>query len=490
MTLPNGTRQRDSAGVRLPLQKGARQREGAGGYLPALRRIVGTANVLDAPEDLIVFEYDATIERGLPDAVVLPKTTAEVSAVVRLAHDQGIPIVPRGSGTGLSGGSVPAHGGISLVLTRMDRILELDPVNRIAVVEAGVINYEIDRAARKHGLFYAPDPASYKTCTIGGNVAENAGGPHCLAYGVTTNHVLGLEVVLADGSIVEVGGRYRDVPGYDLTGLIVGSEGTLCVVTKVIVRLLPVPETGYTVVAGFRVVDDAANAVSQMIASGVVPQCMEVTQFEAITRMLPGGTESEVTANMIVEIEGLKEDVTELGPAIQRILEANKAVSINVAKDDAEREAIWKTRRGFGGMVGRIAPNTCVIDGVVPRTMLPKVLRKVAEIAHKHELLHVAAFHAGDGNLHPNFAFDASQPGMTERVVVAADEVLKACVEAGGSITGEHGVGLEKREHLRLMFNDADIATMKRLRAAFDAAFFNPGKIFPKDAAVEPLEVV
>ncbi len=448
----------------------------------ALRRIAGDRNVLDAPEDLIVFEYDATIERGLPDAVVLPKTTQEVAAVVRLAHERGIPIVPRGSGTGLSGGSVPSKGGIALVLTRMDRILELDPVNRVAVVEAGVINYDIDAAARKQGLFYAPDPASYRTCTIGGNVAENAGGPHCLAYGVTTNHVLGLEVVLADGSIVEVGGKMRDVPGYDLTGLIVGSEGTLCVVTKVIVRLLPVPETGYTLVAQFRVVDDAANAVSQMIAAGVVPQCMEVTQFESIARMMSGGVEPEVTSSMIVEVEGLKEDVDELGPAVRAIIEANSAVSINVATDDAEREAIWAVRRGVAGMVGQIAPNSYVIDGVVPRTRLPEVLRKVTEIAHKYELLHVAAFHAGDGNLHPNFVFDASQPGVTERVAQAAGEVLQVCVEAGGSITGEHGVGLEKREHLRLMFNDADIGAMQRLRVAFDAALLNPGKLFPREA--------
>jgi glycolate oxidase len=452
-----------------------------------LQRIAGGPNVLYAPEDLIVFEYDATIERGVPDAVVLPATTQEVSAVVRLAHERGIPIVPRGSGTGLSGGCVPSEGGISLVLTRMNHILELDPVNRIAVVEAGVINYEIDRAAREHGLFYAPDPASYKSCTIGGNVAENAGGPHCLAYGVTTNHVLGLEAVLADGSVIEVGGRMRDVPGYDLTGVIVGSEGTLCAVTKVIVRLLPVPETGYTLVAQFGAVEHAAGAVSQMIASGIVPQCMELTQFEAIARMLSGGAEPEVTASMIVEVEGLREDVAELGPAVREIIEANRAVSINVAKDDAEREAIWTARRGAAGMVGRIAPNSYVIDGVCPRTMLPQLLRKVSEIAKKYDLLHVAAFHAGDGNLHPNFVFDASQPGVVDRVVAAAGEILQACVDAGGSITGEHGVGLEKREHLRLMFNDADIAAMQRVRAAFGAVeTFNPGKLFPKEAVAVP----
>ena len=452
-----------------------------------LQRIAGDDNVLYAPEDLIVFEYDATIERGVPDAVVLPATTQEVSAVVRLAHERGIPIVPRGSGTGLSGGCVPSQGGISLVLTRMNHILELDPVNRIAVVEAGVINFEIDRAARAHGLFYAPDPASYKSCTIGGNVAENAGGPHCLAYGVTTNHVLGLEAVLADGSVVEVGGRMRDVPGYDLTGVIVGSEGTLCAITKVIVRLLPVPETGYTLVAQFKGVEDAAGAVSRMIASGIVPQCMEITQFESIARMLSGGAEPTVTASMIVEVEGLREDVAELGPAVREIIEANRAVSINVAKDDAEREAIWAARRGAAGMVGRIAPNQYVIDGVCPRTMLPQLLRQVSEIAKKYDLLHVAAFHAGDGNLHPNFVFDASQPGVVERVVAAAGEILQACVDAGGSITGEHGVGLEKRDHLRLMFNEADLAAMQQIRAAFGAAeLFNPGKLFPKEAVAVP----
>ncbi|HEY5113659.1 MAG TPA: FAD-linked oxidase C-terminal domain-containing protein [Coriobacteriia bacterium] len=453
-----------------------------------LQAIAGDANVLFAPEDLIVFEYDATIERGVPDAVVLPATAQEVAAVVRLAAERGIPIVPRGSGTGLSGGCVPSQGGISLVLTRMNHILELDPVNRIAVVEAGVINFEIDRAARAHGLFFAPDPSSYRSCTIGGNVAENAGGPHCLAYGVTTNHVLGLEAVLADGSIVEVGGRMRDVPGYDLTGVIVGSEGTLCAVTKVIVRLLPVPETGYTLVAQFGAVEDAANAVSQMIASGIVPQCMEITQFEAIARLLSGGADPEVSASMIVEVEGLREDVAELGSAVRQIIEANRAVNLNVAKDDAEREQIWAARRGAAGMVGRIAPSSLVIDGVCPRTMLPQLLRQVSEIAKKYELLHVAAFHAGDGNLHPNFVFDASKPGVTERVYAAAGEVLKACVDAGGSITGEHGVGLEKRDHLRLMFNDTDLATMQKIRAAFGAAeTFNPGKLFPKEAAALPV---
>ena len=452
-----------------------------------LQRIVGADNVLFAPEDLIAFEYDATIERGVPDAVVLPKTTQQVAAVVRLAAERGIPIVPRGSGTGLSGGCVPSQGGISLVLTRMNRILELDPVNRIAVVEAGVINFQIDRAARAHGLFYAPDPASYRTCTIGGNVAENAGGPHCLAYGVTTNHVLGLEAVLADGSVVEVGGRTRDVPGYDLTGVIVGSEGTLCAVTKVIVRLLPLPETGHTLVAQFKGVEDAAGAVSQMIASGIVPQCMEITQFEAMARMLSGGAEPEVTASMIVEVEGLREDVAELGSAVREIIEANRAVSINVAKDEAEREAIWAGRRAAAGMVGRIAPNSYVIDGVCPRTMLPQLLRQVSEIAKKYDLLHVAAFHAGDGNLHPNFVFDPSQPGVVERVVAAAGAVLQACVDAGGSITGEHGVGLEKRDHLRLMFNDADIAAMRKVRAAFGAVeMFNPGKLFPREVVALP----
>ena len=470
----------------MTLRKGSRQRSGAGS--PAVRElqaIVGDRHVLFAPEDLIVFEYDATIERGLPDAVVLPATTQEVAAVVRLAAERGLPIVPRGSGTGLSGGCVPSQGGISLVLTRMNRILELDPINRIAVVEAGVINFEIDRAARKHGLFFAPDPSSYRTCTIGGNIAENAGGPHCLAYGVTTNHVLGLEVVLADGSIVEVGGRTRDLPGYDLTGVIVGSEGTLCVVTKAIVRLLPVPETGHTIVAQFAGVADAAAAVSQMIASGILPQCMEITQFETIARMLAGGAEPQVTASMIVEVEGLREDVAELGPAVREIIESNHAVSINVANDAAEREQIWAGRRAAAGMVGRIAPNSYVIDGVCPRTMLPQLLRQVSEIAKRYDLLHVAAFHAGDGNLHPNFIFDASKPGVVERVTAAAGEILQACVDAGGSITGEHGVGIEKREHLRLMFNDADLAAMQQVRAAFGAVdLFNPGKLFPKEAEV------
>ena len=288
-----------------------------------LQAIVGADGVLDAPEDLVAFEFDTTIDRALPDAVVFPTTAQQVSRVVRLAGRLGIPIVGRGAGTGLSGGSVPVEGGIVVAFTRMNHILKLDPVDRLAVVEPGVVNLELDRAARKHGLFFAPDPASQRVCTIGGNIAENAGGPHCLAYGVTTNHVLGLEFVTADGSIVEVGGPTRDLPGYDLTGLVTGSEGTLALVTKAIVRLMPEPETGYTLVAQFKHVEDAGNAVSQMIGNGIVPQCMEISYFEALARLMAGGEEPAVTTTLIVEVEGSQENVTALTPAIRQIIEAS-----------------------------------------------------------------------------------------------------------------------------------------------------------------------
>ncbi len=448
-----------------------------------LRQIVGADGVLDAPEDLVTFEFDTTIDRALPDAVVFPTTAQQVSRVVRLAGRLGIPIVGRGAGTGLSGGSVPVEGGIVVAFTRMNHILKLDPVDRLAIVEPGVVNLELDRAARKHGLFFAPDPASQRVCTIGGNIAENAGGPHCLAYGVTTNHVLGLEFVTADGSIVEVGGPTRDLPGYDLTGLVTGSEGTLALVTKAIVKLMPEPETGYTLVAQFKHVEDAGNAVSQMIGNGIVPQCMEISYFEALARMMAGGEEPAVTSTLIVEVEGSQENVTALTPAIRQIIEASGSASITIATEEAERAQVWAARRAAAGTVGRIAPSQYILDGVCPRTKLPELLKQSTEIAKKYELLHFAAFHAGDGNLHPNFVFDGTQPGIIDRVMAAGAEILRLCVEAGGSITGEHGVGLEKREHMRLMFSDDDLAAMAKVRAAFGSQKFNPGKVFPTDMA-------
>ncbi len=451
-----------------------------------LQGIVGPEAVLHAPEDLITFEFDSTIARGLPDAVTFPTTAQQVSRIVRLANRLGIPIVPRGAGTGLSGGSVPTEGGIVITLTRMNRILEIDPVNRLAVVEPGVVNLDLDNAVRRHGLFFAPDPASQRVCTIGGNVAENAGGPHCLAYGVTTNHVLGLELVLADGGIIEVGGRTRDVPGYDLTGLVVGSEGTLAIVTKVVVSLLPEPETGYTLVAQFDEVERASNAVSAIIAAGIVPQCMEMTDREVLRAIMESmGMQGEPPAGaiLIVEVEGLQEKVAEQGPAIRAILEQQGSTNIRVATEQAERDQVWAMRKTSAGALGRVASNYYVLDGVVPRSRLPQILKGVQEIGKRYDLRIVNIFHAGDGNLHPNFLFDAAKPGETERVLEAGGDILRLCVEAGGSITGEHGVGLEKREYMRLIFNDDDLAAMTRVRAAFAAIdVFNPGKLFPKAA--------
>ena len=450
-----------------------------------LGQIVGPDAVLDAPVDLIVFEFDTTIARGLPDAAVFPTTADQVSQVVRLAGRLGVPVVARGAGTGLSGGSVPVEGGIVVALTRMKRILKLDPVNRLAVVEPGVVNLVLDQAARRHGLFFAPDPSSQRVCTIGGNVAENAGGPHCLAYGVMTNHVLGLELVLADGSIVEVGGMTRDLPGYDLTGLVVGSEGTLAIVTKAIVRLLPEPETGYTLVAQFKEVEDASNAVSAIIAAGIVPQCMELSDREVIRAIqevmgIPG--DPVAGAVLIVEVEGLVEDVAAKGPPILAILEAHGSINIRQAAEKAERDQVWMMRKSAVAALGRVAANYYVLDGVAPRSRLPELLKGVYEIAARYGLRVVNVFHAGDGNLHPNFLFDAANPGETERVLAAAGEILRLCVDAGGSITGEHGVGLEKREHMRLIFNDGDLAAMARVRAAFGGERLNPGKLFPATA--------
>jgi glycolate oxidase len=450
--------------------------------LAELEQIVGPDAVLHAPEDLIVFEFDATISRALPDAVVFPADADQVSQVVRLAGRLGVPVVARGAGTGLSGGSVPVEGGIVVALTRMNRILKLDPVNRLAVVEPGVVNLDLDQAAREHGLFFAPDPSSQRVCTIGGNVAENAGGPHCLAYGVMTNHVLGLELVLADGAIVEVGGMTRDLPGYDLTGLVVGSEGTLAIVTKAIVRLLPEPETGYTLVAQFKELEDASNAVSAIIAAGIVPQCMELSDREVIRAIQEAmGIQAEPVAGaiLIVEVEGLAEDVAVKSPAILAILEEHGTINVRQAAEKAERDQVWQMRKSAVGALGRVASNYYVLDGVAPRSRLPEILKGVYEIAARYGLRVVNVFHAGDGNLHPNFLFDAANPGETERVLAAGGDILRLCVEAGGSITGEHGVGLEKRDHMRLMFNDADLAAMTKVRAALGGERLNPGKLFP-----------
>src|SRR5207302_333185 len=390
-----------------------------GGVAEELRRIVGRESVVDAANDLRIFERDGSIEGAIPDAVVLASTTKEVSDVIKVAAKHRIPVVPRGAGTGLSGGAVTIRGGIALQVTRMRRILEIDPVAQTALVEPGVVNQELSLVAAQHGLFYAPDPSSQKACTIGGNAAENSGGPHCLYYGVTTNHILGMEVVLSDGSVHWVGGEDPDRPGLDLLGLLVGSEGTLAVTTKLLVKLLPTPEAVSTLMAAFPSIESASKAVSDVIGHGIVPAALEMMDkvtIGAVEAHYKAGYPTSAGAVLLVEVDGLTESARELTAAIEQILETDDAFEIRVAEDPAERELLWAGRKGAIGALGHIKPNYYLHDGVVPRTKLPEVLRDVGRIGEHYRLPVANVFHAGDGNLHPNILFDLREKGIMKKV--------------------------------------------------------------------------
>jgi len=454
--------------------------------LHALRAIVGERYVLIENEDKIVYEQDGSIFQVVPEIVVLPANVEQVAAVVRSAQEYNVPIVPRGSGTGLAGGAVPAEGGIVLSLTRLDRILKIDLENRMAIVEPGVINADITKAVAKDGLFYAPDPSSQAACSIGGNVANNSGGPHTLAYGVTTNHVLGVEVVLDDGRIVWLGGEVPDLPGYDLCGVFVGSEGTMGIVTKVIVRLMRTRESVRTLLAIFDQMDAATQTVVEITAAGIIPAALEMmdrTTIEAVERGAPVGLPRDAEAVLIVEIEGLSEHTEEALRLAREVCQRCGAREVKLAKGEAERQALWKGRKGAFGAMGTLAPNYYVQDGVVPRSKLPEIMRRIAEISRQYNLRIANVFHAGDGNLHPNILFDMRAPGELDRVIEAGASTLRACVELGGSITGEHGVGLEKKAYIGLLFSEADLEAMARVRRAFDpASRFNPAKLFPTPA--------
>ena len=453
------------------------------GVIRRLERALGAEAVLWRPEELLAFEYDGTIEKAPPQAVVFPANAEQVSAAVRIALEAGLPVVPRGAGTGLSGGAVAQLGGVVVALTRMKRILEVDPVDRVAVVEPGVVNLDLSAAADVHGLYYAPDPSSQRVCTLGGNVAENAGGPHCLAYGVTTNHVLGLEVVLPDGAIVELGGRARETPGYDLRGVFVGSEGTLGIVTKIILRLLRKPEATRTLLAIFDEVDDATNAVSAIIARGIVPSALEMMDREIIRAVEPAlhvGYPMDAGAVLLIEVDGLREAVVEQAAQVREVCSGEGAREVREAEEENERARLWAGRKGSISALGRLAPNYYVLDGVVPRTKLPQVLREVYATCERYGFPVANVFHAGDGNLHPNILFDERKPGETARVLEVGAQVMRLCVDAGGSITGEHGVGFEKRSFMEWIFSPADMDAMAKVKLAFGANdLYNPCKLFP-----------
>ena len=448
-----------------------------------LRSVVGRDHVIDGTYDLHIFARDASIEGAMPDAVVLPATSEEVAAVVRVAAKHHIPVVPRGAGTGLSGGAVTIRGGIALQMTRMRRILEIDPVSQTALVEPGVVNQELSLAAASHGLFYAPDPSSQKACTIGGNAAENSGGPHCLYYGVTTNHVLGMEVVFADGSVHWVSGDAPDRVGLDLCGVLVGSEGTLCAITKVKVQLLRVPPTVATLLAAFPTIETASHAVSAVIGHGILPAALEMMDqvtVGAVEAHYHAGYPTDAGAVLLVEVDGISESTRELMAAIRQLLEANHGYALREAKDPVERDLLWAGRKGAIGALGRIKPNYYLHDGVVPRTKLPQILSAVGEIGEHYKLPVANVFHAGDGNLHPNILFDLRDHEVLHQVESAGEEMLRAVVEFGGALSGEHGIGLEKSAFMPWVFSPDDLDAMHQVKDAFDPdGIMNPGKIFP-----------
>jgi len=451
--------------------------------IAALERVAGPEYVLWRPEDLAVYEFDGTIERSTPHAVVLPGTTEEVAAVVRECNRLGVPITPRGAGTGLSGGSVPAERGVVISTGRMRRILEIDPVARLAVVEPGVPNLDISKAAAPLGLFYAPDPSSQQACSIGGNVAENAGGPHCLALGVTQNHVLGMEVVTASGEVAWLGGRVADSFGYDLRGAFIASEGTLGIVTKVAVKLLPKPASVVTLLAAFDTVEQAAETVSSIIEAGIIPAAMEMMDrlcLQAAEAGFQCGYPPDAGAVLLVELDGLPEVIDPEAARVRAECLERGAVDVRIASSDAERALLWKGRKNAIPALGRLAPNYYIVDGVVPRSKLVDVMQVVGEVAERTGIPIANVFHAGDGNLHPLVLFDEREPGMTERVLDAAAQVMRACVDAGGTLSGEHGIGAEKRQFMPWLYSETELENMGRLRAAFgNTGQFNPCKLLP-----------
>ncbi len=458
---------------------------GRDGLVRRLREIVGDRYVLADPADVVVYEADALPLTGaLPDVVVLPGSAEEVAAVVRAAADGGVPVIPRGAGTGLAGGAVPEGGGVLVVLTRLDRILSIDPRARLADVEAGVVNADLNAAARPYGLTFAPDPGSQAASTVGGNIATNAGGPHCLAYGVTTHHVLAAQVVLADGSVVWVGGAASDAPGYDLRGVLVGSEGTLGIVTRALVRLVRLPEGARTLLAIFDGVEPASRAVSDIIASGVVPAALEMLDaltLRIVEDFVHAGYPADAGAVLLVEVEGVADVLDRLADRIRALCARHGARQIRTAATEEERALLWKGRKEAFGALGRVRRGVYLADVTVPRHRLPEMMRRVAEIAARTGVPIANFFHAGDGNLHPNLLYDPRDPAAAAAVARAGEEIVRAGLELGGTITGEHGVGLDKREQMRWMFTDADLEAMRRLRRAWDPhGRLNPGKVVPQ----------
>jgi glycolate oxidase len=454
-----------------------------GAFLDACVRILGEAAVLCDPADVLTYECDGLPHlRQTPAAVLLPGTAAEVQAIVRACAAAGVPFVARGHGTGLSGGATPVEGGVVISLARLTRILDVDLANRLVTVEPGVTNLDITRRVAPHGYYYAPDPSSQQACSIGGNVAENSGGAHCLKYGFTVHHVVEADVVFPDGDLVTVGSDVAECPGPDLLGLLVGSEGTLGIVTRIVVRILRKPEAVQTLLAAFDSINAAGQAVSEIIAAGIVPAAVEMMDRLAI-RAAEAAVHPDlpdVEAVLIVELDGVRSEVSDLFAVVEQLCRHAGASEIRVAADEDQRARIWRGRKAAFAAMGRVSPNYYVQDGVVPRMRLPEVLARIKALERRSGLAIGNVFHAGDGNLHPLICYDARVPGQTEHAAEVAAEILSYCVEAGGSITGEHGVGADKRCSMPKMFSADDLAAMQRLRDALDPrGLCNPGKVLP-----------
>lgn len=453
-----------------------------------LRAIVGADGVLAAHSELVVYECDGfVIEKNCPDVVAFPRTTEHVSAIVNVCNRYEVPFLPRGAGTSLAGGCLPVGGGVMIVFTRMREILELNLRDRYAVVQPGVVNLWLTNKLKGTGYHYAPDPSSQGACTIGGNVATNSGGPHTLKYGVTVNHTLGVEAVMADGSVVQFGGPAEDPVGLDLTGTIVGSEGTLAIVTKVWVRLTKNPAGVRTMLGIFESAEDATNAISDIIGAGIVPAALEMMDqgiLAAVEAAFHFGFPLDAKAILLIEVDGHEAALDAERDQIMALCNANHAREVRQARDSAERLLLWKCRKQAFGAVGRLSPSYCTQDGVVPRTKLPHILKRIEEIGARHDIRIVNVFHAGDGNIHPILLFDERDAAQIKRVLAASDEILEECIACGGSVTGEHGIGVEKISFMRKLFSEQDLEAMARLRTAFNPDNrLSPAKMLPTAGA-------
>jgi glycolate oxidase len=448
-----------------------------------VRALLGPRGYLDQPADLALYEYDGGVDKRAPDLVAFPRSTEDVVELVKLAREFGVPFVGRGAGTGLSGGAIPREGGLLIAFARMNRILEIDVENERAVVQPGVVNLDITLAVEAGGYFYAPDPSSQRACTIGGNVAENAGGPHTLAYGVTTNHVIGLELVLPDGSVIQTGDKEPDLPGLDLVGLLTGSEGTMALVTKVVVRLLRKPELVKTALAIYDSSEHAGRSVAEITARAITPVAVEMldgVMLRMVEEATHAGYPMDAQAVLLVELEGIREAVEAQVEQVREACLACGAREFRVARSAEERELLWKGRKNAFGAVGRVSPTYYVQDGVVPRTKIASTLHFIGDVAERYGLTISNIFHAGDGNMHPIILFNPRKPGDLEKARAAGEEILVWCIESGGSITGEHGVGMEKNELMARQFPPETLELMLNLKRLFDPdALLNPGKVLP-----------